>query len=126
MTALIGGSLLLIAGAALALVFGWIGADTNLIWVSIAASVVSAVLLALGYYRSKTEAAAIASSRGQDAVATEGARRDRPAGDSVVAVPDRKRFHRPDCRYARVKGAEQMSATAARRRGYDPCAICKP
>ena len=124
MTALIGGSVLLIAGAALALVFGWIGADTNLIWVSIAASVVSAVLLALGYYRSKNEVVAI--RRGGNDDSAPGPRQERSDAGSVVAVADRKRFHRPDCRYARVKGAEEMSVTAARRRGYDPCAICKP
>ena len=122
MTALIGGSVLLIAGAALALVFGWIGADTNLIWVSIAASVMAAVLLALGYHRSKNEVVAI-RRRGNYAPAP---RQERSEEGSVVAVADRKRFHRPDCRYARVKGAEEMSVTAARRRGFDPCAICKP
>src|SRR5688500_13429930 len=57
-TALIGGSLLLIALAAITLVIGWIGADPPLIWVSIGASVVAAVLLALGYYRSKEDIAA--------------------------------------------------------------------
>ena len=127
MTALIGGSVLLIAGAALALVFGWIGADTGLIWVSILASVLSAILLALGYYRSKGEVAAIRSGRGgQEAAIGGGPRPARPAPDAVIAVADRKRFHRPDCRYARVKGAEEMSAATARRRGYDPCTICKP
>ncbi len=114
MTALIGGSMLLIALAAVTLVIGWIGADPPLIWTSIAASVVSAVLLALGYYRARGEIVAQA----------------RPSLDTkpgeVVAVPDRQRYHRPDCRYAKVKGAEAMSATAARRRGYDACTICKP
>ena len=114
MTALIGGSMLLIALAAVSLVIGWIGADPPLIWASILASVVSAVLLALGYYRSRGEIAAQA----------------RPIVETkkgeVVAVPDRQRYHKPDCRYAKVKGAEAMSVTDARRRGYDPCTICKP
>ncbi len=126
MTALIGGSVLLIAAAAVALVFGWIGADTNLIWVSILASVLSAILLALGYYRSKSEVAAIARRGGHDAVVAEGPRPGRPAAGAVIAVADRKRFHRPDCRYARVKGAEEMPVATARRRGFDPCTICKP
>ena len=114
MTALIGGALLLIAAAAITLVIGWIGADPPLIWVSIGASVVAAVLLALGYYRSKEDIAAqarptIEAKKGE-----------------VVAVPSRQRYHKPDCRYAKVKEAEAMSPTAARRRGYDPCTICKP
>ena len=53
MTALVGGSLLLIAGSALALVFGWLTAESTLIWISIGASVVAGVLLALGYQASK-------------------------------------------------------------------------
>ena len=36
MTALIGGSILLIVASAAVLVFGWIGANENLIWGSIA------------------------------------------------------------------------------------------
>ena len=114
MTALIGGSLLLIAMAAITLVIGWIGADPPLIWISIGASALAAVLLALGYYRSKEDVAAQARPMVQ-------------AGEGeVVAVPERKRYHRPDCRYARVKGAEALSVKAARQRGYDACTICKP
>lgn len=55
MTALVGGSLLLIAGSALALVFGWLTAESTLIWISIGSSVVAGILLALGYQRSKQE-----------------------------------------------------------------------
>lgn len=114
MTALVGGALLLIAAAAITLVIGWIGADPALIWISIGASAVAAILLALGYYRSKEDIAAQA----------------RPAVQAkkgeVVAVPSRQRYHRPDCRYAKVKEAEAMSVSAARRRGYDACTICKP
>ena len=114
MTALIGGSMLLIAMAAVTLVIGWIGADPPLIWVSIGASVVAAVLLALGYYRSKEDIAA------QARPTVEAGKGD------VIAVPGRQRYHRPDCRYAKVKGAEAMTPTAARQRGYDACTICKP
>ncbi len=114
MTALIGGALLLIAASAITLVIGWIGADPPLIWISIAASVAAAVLLALGYYRSKEDIAAQARPR---VAAKEG---------EVVAVASRQRYHKPDCKYARVKEAEAMTPTAARRRGYDPCTICKP
>ena len=55
MTGFIGGSLLLIIASAFALFFGWISADPNLIWVSIVASGLSAVLLALGYGKSREE-----------------------------------------------------------------------
>ena len=52
---MVGGSLLLITGSALALIFGWLTAESALIWISIIASVVAGVLLALGYQRSKQE-----------------------------------------------------------------------
>ena len=168
MTALIGGSLLMIAAASIALVFGWLGADPTLMWVSIGSSVAASVLLALGYNRSRIEVAA--ASR-------ELARRTRPAGttppgtspavaatpamappasatpasidapygvgsagedtglfavdldddeDEVIANPERNRFHRPECRYAKVAGTVPMSPTAARGRGYVACGICKP
>jgi len=113
-TALVGGALLLIAAAAVTLVIGWIGADPPLIWVSIGASVAAAILLALGYHRSKEDVAA----------------QERPTVQArkgeVVAVASRQRYHKPDCRYAKVREAEAMSPTDARRRGYDPCTICKP
>lgn len=46
--------------------------------------------------------------------------------EDVVAVPAKKKFHRPDCRYAKTPGAEKMSKAAARGRSYAPCGICKP
>ena len=57
MTILIGASVLLIAGSAVALVFGWTGADQSLIWTSIAATAAAAVTLALAYFRSRNEPA---------------------------------------------------------------------
>ncbi|MGH2807314.1 MAG: hypothetical protein ACRDKT_08560, partial [Actinomycetota bacterium] len=44
----------------------------------------------------------------------------------VVAVPARKRYHRPECRFSSAKGAHTVSLAAAQRRGYDACGICKP
>ena len=142
MTALVGGSVLLIVVAATALVLGWTSADGSLIWTSIGASVTAAVLLALGYYRSKAELdtapplqpdppapGSPEEPREPSAPAT------RPAGPSteggmegreVVADPDRKRYHRPECRFARVARAQPMSLGAARARRYDPCGVCKP
>jgi hypothetical protein len=52
-TYLIGASILLILASAVSLVMGWVGANENLIWFSILASVVSAVRLALAYFRSR-------------------------------------------------------------------------
>lgn len=53
MTGLIGGSVVLIALSAFALVFGWANASAPLIWVSIFASAGAAVCLALAYSASK-------------------------------------------------------------------------
>jgi membrane protein implicated in regulation of membrane protease activity len=55
MAALIGASVLLIAGSAIVLIVGWITAEAALIWTSIVATVAAGVLLALGYARSKQE-----------------------------------------------------------------------
>ena len=48
------------------------------------------------------------------------------AEEDVIAVPARGKYHRAECRYARVEGAERMPRSAARRRAYTPCGICKP
>lgn len=53
-------------------------------------------------------------------------KRSASSDTEVVAVAERKKFHRPDCRYAKAKGAETMSKANARRRGLAPCGICKP
>jgi cation transporter-like permease len=45
-------SMLLIAGSAAALGFGWVTANESLIWASIVATGTAAVLLALAYYLS--------------------------------------------------------------------------
>jgi hypothetical protein len=144
MTALVGGSVLLIVVAATALVLGWTSADGSLIWTSIGASVGAAVLLALGYYRSKAELDTApppqaASPSPEPLEAPEP--REPPAptpqppgpstevgmeGSDVIADPDRKRYHSPECRFARVPRAQPMSLDAARARRYDPCGVCKP
>jgi hypothetical protein len=144
MTALVGGSVLLIVVAATALVLGWTSADGSLIWTSIGASVGAAVLLALGYYRSRAELDTAPSAQRDppapeppeapepsEPVASAGLS-DGPSADAgiegreVIADPDRKRYHRPDCRFARVSRAQSMSLDAARARRYDPCGVCKP
>ncbi len=52
MTVLIVVPMVLIVGSAVALGFGWVSANESLIWASISATVIAAVLLALAYYRS--------------------------------------------------------------------------
>ncbi len=50
-----------------------------------------------------------------------------PPVEDVVLVPERGRYHRPTCRYARgVASAQRMGADAARAAGHQPCGICKP
>lgn len=144
MTALVGGSVLLIVVAATALVLGWTSADGSLIWTSIGASVGAAILLALGYYRSKAELGTAppphqappasgppeeAEPPGPSATSTLPAgpsTQEASGGGEVIADPDRKRYHRPECRFARAPRAESMSLDAARARRYDPCGVCKP
>ncbi len=46
---------------------------------------------------------------------------------SVVVVPDRERFHRPECRFVRgVAGATALPKASAARQGYVACGVCKP
>jgi hypothetical protein len=145
MTALVGGSVLLIVVAATALVLGWSSADGSLIWTSIGASVLAGILLALGYYRSKAELQAPRPTRGTSPAANppqetapEGPSATAPVpavsapetgsadGGEVIVDPDRKRYHRPECRFARGPRTLAMTLDAARARRYDPCGVCKP
>lgn len=52
--------------------------------------------------------------------------RARAAGGTrrVVVLPGRKRYHAPGCRFARGKGAEELSESTARRRHFQPCSVC--
>jgi hypothetical protein len=155
MTLLVSGSMLLIAGSAVALVFGWVTANEALIWGSIVCSGGAGALLALGYWKSRGElkrATAVARAAVRpappepiaeeeaplpEAVASWSALADTgpiPAvsessatiEDLVVAIPDRKKFHKASCRFAASKGAEKISREVAERRGYAPCGVCKP
>ena len=53
MTYLILGSIVCIAASAAFLIFGWVGANETLIYLSIAASIGAAVCLALAYSKSR-------------------------------------------------------------------------
>jgi hypothetical protein len=146
MTALVGGSVLLIVVAAAALVLGWTSSDGSLIWTSIGASVLAGILLALGYYRSKAELHTpppttrtspiptppeATEPEAPSATAPIPAAIPRPetegdSGGEVIVDPDRKRYHRPECRFARGPRTLAMTFDAARARRYDPCGVCKP
>ena len=58
MTYLIIGSIVAIAASAAFLIFGWVGANEILIYLSIAASIGAAVCLALAFSRSRSASAA--------------------------------------------------------------------
>ena len=59
MTALLGGSMLLIAASAAALVYGWLDGDDTFIWGSIAATVGAALLVGIAYWRSARQPAVV-------------------------------------------------------------------
>ena len=129
MTALIGGSVLLIVASAIALVFGWASANESLIWTSIVSSVLAAIALALAFLRSRVEAAAVqrrASVEQARPAAGEQNVADQDAQQEVIGIADTKRFHRPNCRYASSKGAAPITKGEARKAGMRPCGICKP
>jgi hypothetical protein len=54
------------------------------------------------------------------------ARKAAASTDTVVIVPDRNKFHKDTCRYAKNPAAMTMSKAAARRQGYQACGVCKP
>lgn len=52
--------------------------------------------------------------------------RKAPSSAEVVAFAERKKYHRPECRYAKAAGGERITKAQARRRSYSACGICKP
>ena len=142
MSALLAGSIALIAGSSVALIIGWLNANEGFIWTSIAATAGAFALLVLAYVRSSklpravqtTEAPAEeASAEGEPGTPAQSGMDTAvmsPAGmddaTEVVAVARTKKFHRPDCRFAAAKGGETVSRGAAAGRGFAPCGVCKP
>lgn len=143
MAGLIAASLVLLLGASITLGFGWVGSNSTLVLLSILCSAGTAVSLAVAYSKSKqmadfaqrpTRSGSQARGRTRAGGATQAMARpdtrtrDRrsPNDGEVIAVPVRRKFHRPDCRYAGVKGAMKMTKSAARRHNFDACGICKP
>lgn len=50
-----------------------------------------------------------------------------PTTGQVVVIPDRNRYHRPDCRHVRgTAGAEALEISQARKQGYAACGVCRP
>jgi hypothetical protein len=54
------------------------------------------------------------------------ARKAASSAPTVVVVPDRDKFHKETCRYAKNPAAMTMTKAAARRQGYTACGTCKP
>lgn len=66
------------------------------------------------------------TSKKPSAPGTAAAAKPSSPSDSVVGISSKKKFHRPDCRYAKSDSAEEMTRATARKHGYTPCGICKP
>jgi hypothetical protein len=50
-----------------------------------------------------------------------------PDSSAVVALPDARRYHRPDCQMvANKKAASRVSGATIRRRQLEPCDLCEP
>lgn len=46
---------------------------------------------------------------------------------TVVLIPDRGKFHRPECRYVRdATGTIELGKLKATRQGYTACGVCRP
>lgn len=60
------------------------------------------------------------------AAAKPAARKAASTAATVVVVPDRDKFHKETCRYAKNPAAMTMTKAAARRQGYTACGTCKP
>lgn len=49
------------------------------------------------------------------------------AGNTVVVIPDRGKFHVETCRFVKdVPGTLTVTKATAKRQGYAPCGVCKP
>lgn len=48
------------------------------------------------------------------------------AQQQVVVIPDRDKFHKATCRYAKGSGTMKLTKSEARREGYKACGVCKP
>jgi hypothetical protein len=60
------------------------------------------------------------------AAAKPATRKAATSSQNVVVVPDRDKYHKETCRYAKNPAAMTMTKAAARRQGYTACGTCKP
>ena len=45
----------------------------------------------------------------------------------VIVIPDRGKYHTPDCRYVRgAEGTVELTKASATRQGYEACGVCNP
>lgn len=52
---------------------------------------------------------------------------DADEGPAVIVIPDRGKFHTPECRYVRgVPGASELSRSEATGQSYEACGLCRP
>ncbi len=112
-------------GASLAFLAAGIGAlllairrgGLTLVFVSIACSVMSALLLAVSVLRRAADAPEPASEP-SDWTGT---------AARVVAIPRRGTYHASTCRHVAGRGdVEPMTVAAAKDRGFSACGVCRP
>jgi outer membrane biosynthesis protein TonB len=48
------------------------------------------------------------------------------SGGRVLVIPGASKFHVKGCRFAKGDDLREVSEVVARKRGYIPCAVCKP
>ncbi|MGB8652176.1 MAG: hypothetical protein WCD35_16110 [Mycobacteriales bacterium] len=76
---------------------------------------------AVGKAPAKAAPTAKASTPAKKAAATPAKR------GSVVVIPDRGKYHTPDCRYVRgAEGTLELTKAQATKQGYDACGVCNP
>jgi hypothetical protein len=96
MTALLGGSVLLIAVSAAALVYGWLNGDDTFIWTSIVATAAAAVLVVVAYVRSSKEPAVVTGDSGPGPATDEQPTQAQPAAADAGATQVQPAADRPE------------------------------
>ncbi|HEX9696039.1 MAG TPA: hypothetical protein VGB64_06985 [Actinomycetota bacterium] len=76
--------------------------------------------------RTTTSRATASRAPAKKAAAKKTAARTPAAQQPVVVIPDRDKFHKAACRYAKGPGTMKLTKSEARREGYKACGVCKP
>ena len=127
----------LVAVALLLLVVGLTVTTLNLIYASIAVSVVSLACLLLGIYQRRGELPVASGAQVPADVAPAAQALDPDLPDLpvvpaqadatlVLIVAGRPRYHTEGCRYLTGKPAEQVTVALAQSDGFTACVVCKP